>query len=232
MIDWALIDREESAAIVAYAQSLEMTPDAFAQGKLAALRAAENTFNRAQIGIGGDRTILPIDENLAPVQALIALGRRAAKDRTAELSGLISRHVELYSALYPMDLEVLKSNAQIAGVGAEKEGWIEEFLREIPLIVPFSPDIDAFVSLFPERAPRVVVSGNLHNVFEVALVPLLLNVLSEDGKAMNLTRRPLTRDLTELAADVILATAATYLHKDVRALDPYLVYRFSKTYTF
>lgn len=223
MIDWALVDEEESAAIVAYAQLSGMTPDDFAKATLAALRAAERTFSSAQISIGGEKHSLAIDESLSPVPALIALGRSAAKSTVAQLSGLMRRHVEMYGPLYAIDLEALKSQARIAGVGTDQSGWIEEFLQEIPIVIPFSPNIDAFVSLFPDKAPKIVVSANLHNVFDLALVPLLLNIVSEDGKAVPLIRRRLSRDLVELAVDVILATADTYLHKAIRALDPYLL---------
>ena len=64
--------------------------------------------------------------------------------------------------------------------------WLLEYLLRISVIYPWAPNIEAFVGLFKNSAPRIVISANLHNVFEVGIVPLVLNMLSADGKTLPL----------------------------------------------
>lgn len=219
MINWHLIDKEEKSALARYARLLGMSPQTFAQLKIMSLKIAEKQLQLNHASIGGRRIPpLRIDRTISSVDALIALTRRANKSRIKELSLLVSRHLKAYSHLYAINVNSLTARARDQGIQPGKGNWIAEYLQRVPVVTPFTPDIDAFVDLFPEGMPKIVVSENLHNVFEIALIPLVFNMLSDNGKAFPVKPRRLTPDMIRLAKDVIAATVRTYLHQDVNAL--------------
>ena len=205
--------------MTAYARLYGYSADEFAALKLAAIKRAEDVFLGHQEGIGGQPiSRLEIETNLAPADALILLQRRAAKSRTGWLAATVSRHIKEHKSLYSVDWNELQKRARQAGIDSSDTDWLLHFLQEIPTIRPFSPDTDAFVRLFPEGAPSVVLSADLDDLLQVALVPLLMNVLSDDGAAMPLKRRNMTAELVGIVVDAVVAAINTYTHKDINAL--------------
>ena len=223
MAELNLIERIERNSLIAYAQMLGMTPRQFAKAKLAAIRRAQATFNTNLSSAGVNRvSSLDIDDGAEPVTALIALSKAGPRSNAVALCHLVSQHLATYGLLYAINWERLERNAREAGVQTGEQDWLLEYLLQISFIYAWVPNIEAFVDLFKNSAPRIVISANLHNVFEVGIVPLVLNMLSADGQTVPLQRRDLTPELVNLSAKVIIAIADTYLHRNLNAIDPYL----------
>ena len=223
VIDWHSIDREEEAAFRAYARLIDMSPDELAQRKLADLETAQNRLHETFLAVGGKPlSRLSIDKGLSPLAALIALSRRAIKDDLIAAGTRLTSHIEKYGGLYHLNWGQVTKAARIAGVDTAQTDWLIQYLQKIPAIRPFSPNLDAFVCLFPAEAPRVVISANLHNLVEIALVPIVLNTLSDDGKSVPLKRRPITPELLIVAGDALVRAARAYSHRDVMALNIYM----------
>lgn len=85
-----------------------------------------------------------------------------------------------------IDIDLLKANAKEFEVNIKSDNWMLAYLEKIPMIILYSPFIEAYARKISNTLPRIIVSNSLLNVFENGVVPLLINHIftiekKEDG---------------------------------------------------
>lgn len=74
-----------------------------------------------------------------------------------------------------INIDLLKANAKKFEVKIKSDNWMLEYLEKIPMIILYSPFIEAYAQKIPNTLPRIIVSNSLGNVFENGIIPVLIN---------------------------------------------------------
>ena len=96
---------------------------------------------------------------------------------------------EFYTRTLLINIELLKSCAAQLDIEIKSNSWLSQYLNEIPLVVLYSPNVEAYVQKLPKDYPKIIISNSLINVFENGIVPVLINQIFKVKKGNSDTLR-------------------------------------------
>ncbi len=74
-----------------------------------------------------------------------------------------------------IDVDTLRATAKEFEVDIQSNDWMLSYIERIPMIILYTPFIEAYVQRIPNSVPRIVVSNSLAFLFESGIIPLLIN---------------------------------------------------------
>ncbi|MDL1978182.1 MAG: hypothetical protein LWX52_08830 [Deltaproteobacteria bacterium] len=121
-----------------------------------------------------------------------------------------------YSTFF-IDSDLLKNSAKDFKVNINSDNWMISYIYKIPMIILYTPFIEAYVQRIPNDLPKIIVSNSLNNVFENGIIPLLINhiftIEKEEDGLPRFYLLPNTVPPSDLAStgDMIIEMAKFYL---------------------
>lgn len=121
-----------------------------------------------------------------------------------------------YSTFF-IDSDLLRKNAKDFKVNINLDNWMISYIDKIPMVILYTPFIEAYVQRIPNDLPKIIVSNSLSNVFENGIIPLLINhffmIDKEDDGLPRFHLLPNTVPPSDLAStgDMIIEIGKFYL---------------------
>ena len=212
-IDWDTIKKQEELSFIRYALCHGYEdPEELARKQILFMQQRQATIDSVS---EVEDSRLEFDFLGPPIRSIIDANRKAAIRYSKRLVSDLLNFIVENKAYYQINWKHLEDNARLFGIDdASLSDCILRYLYTIPIIMLYTPDIQAFVQSIPNNVPRVVISRNLNQLMEIVLIPLIINLIFPNGIIKYIIDwDEISATDLDKATDLIINVAKHYLGK-------------------